>query len=743
VALEQLKRLEGEVLNTLKELGQSQLSLEMEGVMVTPQQFLGLEVNPRAAAIAELVLWIGFLQWHFRTRGQVQPPTPIIKNYHNIIHRDAVLAWDSVEPLLDAHGQPVTRWDGRTYKKHPATGELVPDDTARVPAYKYFNPRPADWPQADFIVGNPPFIGTARMRDALGDGYTEALRKIYPTVPESSDYVMYWWDKAADLARAGKVERFGFITTNSLRQTFNRRVLQRHLTAELPLSVAFAIPDHPWVDSSVGAAVRVSMTIGQPGILPGLLQTVTAEKESGGDSFDLEFAERTGLIQADLTIGANMTGAVPLKANQELCSRGMQLIGSGFIVTLQEAEQLGLGRVLGLEKHIRPYRNGRDLTATPRHVMAIDLFGLTADEVREVYPEVYQWVFERVKPEREQNRDPGPRVNWWLHGRPRPELRDAIHSLLRYIATVETSKHRFFVFLDASILPDNKLINIALDDAYFLGVLSSRIHVTWALAAGSRLEDRPVYVKTTCFETFPFPDVNEAQKERIRALAEQLDAHRKRQQALHPGPSTGSGQGLTMTDMYNVLEKLRGVERPQRSLRPLRSEEALTAKEKVIHEQGLVSVLKQLHDDLDAAVFAAYGWPVSLTDEEILERLVTLNAERAAEEAQGHIRWLRPEYQAGAAVAPVALQPVLIEAGEEAGGQGSRGAEEKIEWPASMAEQAQVVRRVLLAAGEPVTAQQVTALFAGARPARVEELLETLVMLGQARRLAEGGFVGQ
>ena len=158
VTLELLKRLEGEVLNTRQQLGGTQMMLEMQSVTVTPQQFLGIEVNPRAAAIAELVLWIGYLQWHFRTRGQTNPPEPIIKNYHNIECRDAVLAWEQVEPLLDQNGQPVTRWDGRTMKIHPTTGEEVPDEAARVPAYNYIKPRKATWPQADYIVGNPPFI---------------------------------------------------------------------------------------------------------------------------------------------------------------------------------------------------------------------------------------------------------------------------------------------------------------------------------------------------------------------------------------------------------------------------------------------------------------------------------------------------------------------------------------------------------------------------------------------------------
>ena len=210
VTLEHLKRLEGEVLEALADLsGDDQLGLELQGVSVTPEQFLGLEVNPRAAKIAELVLWIGFLQWHFRTRGDVQPAEPVIRDFHNIENRDAVLSYDGVEPLLDDNGKPVTRWDGQIFKAHPVTGEAVPDETARVAESKYLNPRKAEWPQADYVVGNPPFIGTARMREALGNGYTEALRKTYQDMPEMSDFVMYWWHHAAELARSGKVQRFG------------------------------------------------------------------------------------------------------------------------------------------------------------------------------------------------------------------------------------------------------------------------------------------------------------------------------------------------------------------------------------------------------------------------------------------------------------------------------------------------------------------------------------------------------
>jgi hypothetical protein len=207
VALEHLKRLEGEVLNQLHDLGEGQAQLETEGFAVDPHQFLGLELNPRAAAIAELVLWIGYLQWHFRTRGAGLPPQPVLKDFRNIECRDAVLAYDGIDFVLDDHGIPVSRWDGRTLKTHTVTGEQVPDAAARAPLERYRNPRQAVWPAADVVVGNPTFIGAASMRAALGDGYVDALRGVWPAVPESADFVMYWWHQAAQLVAQGALTR--------------------------------------------------------------------------------------------------------------------------------------------------------------------------------------------------------------------------------------------------------------------------------------------------------------------------------------------------------------------------------------------------------------------------------------------------------------------------------------------------------------------------------------------------------
>jgi hypothetical protein len=541
---------------------------------------------------------------------------------------------------------------------------------------------------------------------------------------------MYWWNHAAELASAGKIQRFGFVTTNSLRQTFNRRVLERWMGGKtedrrLTLSICFAIPDHPWVDAVDGAAVRIAMTTAAAGEHKGLLQNVTSEVEGDGDGYDIELAAKTGKIWADLTIGADVAGTVSLQANCDLSCPGVKLHGSGFIVSPEDTSKLGLGTVKGAEHVIRAYRNGRDLTATPRDVMVIDLFGLTETEVRTKFPAIYQWVLERVKPERDQNSRKGYRDNWWIHGEPRGNFRPALAGLSRYIATVETSKHRFFTFLDQSILPDNMLVNIAVDDAHVLGILSSRIHVCWALAAGGTLEDRPRYNKTRCFETFPFPDATDEQKARIRELAEQLDAHRKRQQEQHAA--------LTMTDMYNVLEKLR-------------SGETLTAKEKIIHEQGLVSVLKQLHDDLDKAVFAAYGWPGTLTDAEILERLVALNKERAAEEAQGKIRWLRPDFQNPIEQTQIALGDQRTEdRGQRTDLQSPPSAlrplPSALPWPTAIPDQVRVLREVLAAQPGPASAETIARQFIRARKDRVEELLKTLVAMGQAREITAGQYL--
>ncbi len=728
VALEHLKRLEGEVINQLHTFGDAQSSLGLEGQTVTLRQLLGIELNEQAAALAELVLWIGFLQWHIRTFGSADVAEPVVHDYGNIQNRDAVLDYEHREPELNAHGQPITRWDGETFKPHPVTGQPVPDEASQVVQWRYVNPRQAEWPKADFIVGNPPFIGNKRMREALGDGYADALRATWPEVPESADFVMYWWHKAAETVRQGQAERFGLITTNSLSMIFNRRVIEAHQAATPPLSLAFAVPDHPWVDSADGAAVRISMSVGIRGNSEGKLQTVRQEHEGDGGEVSVELMTRQGVIHADLKVGANVAGAKRLQANDRLSNRGVIPHGAGFTITPDEARSLGLGTVPGLEQHIRPYRNGRDLTGTPRGVLVIDLFGLQADEVRQHFPAVYQWLLERVKPERDQNPRPRRRDFWWRFAEDQPRMRESIEGLPRYIATVVTAKHRVFQFLDASVLADDAMLCIASDDPLKLGVLSSAVHVFWALATGSTLEDRPRYIKTTCFDAFPFPDLDPtgALAERIRSLADQIDAHRKTQLAAHPD--------ATLTATYNVLEKLR-------------SGETLSAKEKVIHEHGLVAVLKSLHDELDAAVLQAYGWSdLTMPDatDELLMRLVALNAERAAEELSGIVRWLRPDYQATEAAAPT-QSDLDVDDDEPQIVATTTGAASAVQrpWPSGLAEQIKAVADAVARSPHPLSLDGIAEQFKsrGRWRDRLPVILDALETLGTIQSLPDGRWV--
>jgi hypothetical protein len=611
-------------------------------------------------------------------------------------------------------------------KKHPVTGKDVPDDTARVPLWRYVNPRQADWPEADYVVGNPPFLGSKRMRECLGWGYASCLLETWgESVPGSADFVFYWWHKAAELVRAGKVRQFGFITTNTLTQETGRAVTEPHLdAAKRPLNLTFAIPDHPWVDSSDGAAVRIAMTVGSLGGGQGTLCQVAAEAETLNGEHEVSLTTARGSISSRLRLGARVSSAVRLKANSLLCWQGCKLVGAGFQVSPAEAERFSRERPANAML-LRSYWAGSDVTKKREPRFVIDFTGMARGEAQVQHPELYQHLLDHVFPERAQNRDQTFREKWWLFGRRRPELREALGGLTRYIVTSEVAKHRAFMFLAwPHELIDGSIMALALDDAHLFGVVSSRAHVCWALATGGRMGvgNDPRYQAGPCFETFPFPDPDDATRERIRSLGEQLDAHRKRQQALHPG--------LTLTGMYNVLEKLR-------------AGGALTAKEKVIHDQGLVSVLKQIHDDLDAAVFAAYQWPATLSDEEILERLVALNHERAEEEKRGHIRWLRPDFQCrDQGQRPV--QSEMIAAGEapseRAPNPPSAIRHPPSAWPKPLAAQVEAVRRVLSAAGGPVTAAEVAARFQRANRERVTEILQTLVALGKARETGGGRF---
>ncbi len=732
VALEHMKRLEGEVQNLISDLSGGQLAMEASGFTVDPHQFLGLELNPRAAAIAEIVLWIGYLQWHYRIHRRLELPEPILHDFHNIENRDALIEYDGREPMQDEQGKPITIWDGISYKKSPITGELIPDEEQRIPVYHYSNPRKAEWPEADYIIGNPPFIGNTRMIAALGEGYVEAIRNAYRSVPESSDFVMYWWHIAADLVSQSNANGFGFITTNSIKQPFNRKVISPFLTGDKKVSLSFAIPDHPWVDSADGADVRIAMTVATKGEGEGtLLQVVSEQKGEDESGSVVKFNVKRGVIYENLSVGANIASAVRMQSNKLISSLGVKVGGKGFIVDKEVAKILGDDLCHTCSSHIKPILSGRDLAQHPRERYVIDLFGLSEDDVKNDCPKIFQWILERVKPQRAQNRRASRSTLWWIFSEPISTFRPALSGIDNYIVTARTSKHRLFQYANTTTLTDDGVVNFAISEGWVLGVLSSRLHITWALSAGSRLGvgNDPVYVKSKCFDAFPFPGgISEKTLAKINETALCIENHRKRVQAGHPD--------LTLTGMYNVLEKIR-------------AEEALNTNERAIHEQGLVSLLRELHDELDRAVFEAYGWqdladklvglPGATTplpdkpaaqaeaEEELLMRLVELNTQRAAEEAQGHIRWLRPEYQAPEQVptqTSVPLEQAQTKVSQTASTTG------KQTWPKTMPEQVKAVRD-LLAIG-PQSTDGVAGHFKRKPTKAVEQVLAALDVLGQA-----------
>jgi len=739
VAMEMMKKLEGDVVDFITELG-GEATLEFQGHTVDPHQFLGIEKNERAVAIAELVLWIGFIKWQLKTGGQDVVRDPVLKDFHNIEWRDAVLDYSERTLRLDDNGKPVSRWDGETMKAHPVTGENVPDESARVEIYDYADPKPAVWPKADFIVGNPPFIGGKDLRADLGDGYAEALWAAHSDMPKSADLVMYWWNQAAkQVAGAakkgggGRPRQFGFITTNSIRQTFNRRVIEKALSGKPPLSLIYAIPDHPWMKSADRAAVRISLTVAAPGEeRDGVLAEVVKESGLNTDQPSVNLRAGIGSVGANLHIGAKLSSMTALRANAGLAQMGYKLHGQGFVIEQDKGHALLMADGAGAANLIRPYRNGRDLAQKNTDRLAIDCYPLSQTELRETRPAIYQHILTTVKPERDENREPWRKANWHWFGRTHESLRAALAELPRFIGTTRTAKHRVFQFLPEGTIAESKVVALGLNASSSIAVLSSAIHTLFATKAGGFLGvgNDPTYNHTDCFDPFPFPDLTDkpALKSRLDELGERLDAHRKSVLDKH--------NFLTMTKLYNVLERVRALDAGKDGEPPL------TDTERDIYDAGLVGTLKSIHDDIDVAVFEAYGWPADLDDEAILERLVALNLQRHEEEQRGEVRWLRPDFQIPrfAPKSATAKQDGLdlVEAAVAA----PAGAKLPAFPARDRKAQARIVRELLENASGPVTVEGLARQFAGkntkAKLTRVADMLDVMEALGQAE-LDEAG----
>ncbi len=502
---------------------------------VRPNQMLGLEINPYAAELARTALWIGYIQWH-QANGIHYRRIPILTPMETIHQTDAILA-DG-----DAH-----------------------------------TPIETEWPAAEFIIGNPPFLGYSPSRYQLGDDYVKALYSIYSErVPNISDYCCYWFEKANAQIANGKSKRAGLLATQSIRGQTSRRVLERiKETGDIFLAWA----DHPWVLE--GAAVHVSIV--------GFDDGSELDRTLDGKS--------VGSINANLMTGVDLTRAKRLDSNLGISFIGDMKKGKFEIsaeIAYRMLNEVGNPNGKPNSNVVCSWANGLDITRRWRDMWIIDFdISMTEDEAAQ-YEMPFEHIKREVKPIRDKVRNPLERQRWWVHGRTAPDLRQAVAGMGRYIATVRVAKHRLFVFLNENILPDGNLVVFARNDFYTFGVLHSHIHEVWALAMGTQLESRPRYTPTTCFETFPFPEPDESQRAAIAEAAARLTELREGW-LNPPGAIAADLKGRTLTNLYN--------QRP--------------------------TWLVNAHATLDAAVAAAYGWPPDLDDAAILERLLALNLERS------------------------------------------------------------------------------------------------------------------
>ncbi len=533
-----------ELLDLEKEVATFALRIGMTGFFpeVSPEQLYGMEVSPYAHELAQVSIWIGYLQWMVDNGfGSLQDP--VLGPMTNIKRMDAIL-------------------------DHEEDG----------------NPVEPEWPDADVIVGNPPFLGIRKMREEMDEEYVEDIRRLYKgRLPSSVDLVCYWFEKSRDLVESSKVRRAGLLATNSIRGGKNRTTLTRINKSG---NIFFAESDRPWIIE--GAAVRVSMVGFDDG-------TETEYVLDGVPTVE---------INADLTGALDLSNAARLKENAGMSFQGTAQAGPFEIDEPTAKAMLASGGNPNGQPNsdvVKRSINGIDITRRSRDMWTVDFGTNMPEEDAALYEVPFEYVRANVKPKREKVRMKSRREKWWIFAAPASSMRKAIAPLSRYIATPWVSKHRVYTWTPTTVIP--ALIGVfARDDDYFFGILHSRTHELWArkqgawMGAGNDLR----YTLTSCFETFPLPwppGEEPPEDERVQEISEaakRLDDLRCNW--LNPeGISESELKKRTLTNLYNA--------------RP--------------------AWLHHAHETLDNAVFKAYGWPPEISDEDILKNLLAMNMERS------------------------------------------------------------------------------------------------------------------
>ncbi len=534
---------------------------------VGPANVKGIEINAYAAELARVSVWIGEIQW-MRRNGFSNSTNPILDPLNTIECRDAILAPDESEP---------------------------------------------DWPAADVVIGNPPFLGGKLLIAGLGEDYVSRMFAAWKgRVPREADLVCYWFVKAGEQVAAGRATRVGLVATNSIRGGANRRAL-RAATEGHPIFDAWS--DEPWVID--GAAVRVSLvcfTSAGAGYTP--------EMRLDGEPADE--------IHSDLTArrgraGIDLTGAKRIPANIGTAFMGDTKSGPFDVPGDLAREWLRLptnpnGRPNSVV--LKPWINGMDLTRRPAGKWIVDFGWEMSEADAALYEAPFQHVMKHVWPMRQRNRASAVKRVWWRHERPRPEMWRAIDGLTRYMVTPTVAKHRLFAWLDAGICPDHQLIVITRDDDTTFGILHSRFHEAWSLRLGTSLEDRPRYTPTTTFETFPFPD----------CLSPDIPAADYAGDPRAVAIAEAARRLVELRDRWlNPPEWVEWIDEPVPGYpaRPVARDDAAA---KALKARTLTNLyndrpkwLADAHAVLDAAVAAAYGWHAGISDDEALASLLVMN----------------------------------------------------------------------------------------------------------------------
>jgi type II restriction/modification system DNA methylase subunit YeeA len=545
------------------------LGLAPRALLVGPEIVHGIELNRLAAELARTTIWIGDIQWR-RRNGIYSETPPILRKLEAIEHRDALI-------------------------HRLANGSAVE----------------ASWPQSEFIIGNPPFLGGKLLRSGLQDDYVETLFGVFEDrVPAEADLVTYWFEKARVEQQTGRTRKVGLVATNSIRGGANRRVLD-HIVQHSCIFEAWS--DEPWIID--GAAVRVSLIC-----------------FGAADANAVLDGRSVSHINADLTAGTlDLTKAKRLDENLNVSFMGDTKGGAFDVPGTLARSWLELPTNPNSRSNadvLRPWRNGRDITRRPADKWIID-FGIDMSERdASLYERPFEYVKEHVFPERSKNRRESYRLRWWRHLEPRPALVSKLAKMKRYIVTPTVAKHRIFVWLEQNVLPDHQLITIARSDDTTFGILQSRFHEAWSLRLGTWLGvgNDPRYTPTTTFETFPFPEgltpninaanyENDRRAQDIASAARRLDELRSRWVdppdliRIEPEVVPGYPDRVLPKDTV-AASKLR-----KRTLTTLYNE----------RPQWLIDA----HIELDDAVATAYGWPTDISIDQALVELLGLNLARS------------------------------------------------------------------------------------------------------------------